>query len=288
MGKLPPSSATISALGRGLGPEVLAACQQIFGEEQLRLAEEMPVAANDLAFGPDERQKLDLYRSASASPRPVLMWVHGGGFLRGDKAAPGSPFNAHIGRWAARNGMVGAVINYRLAPASQWPSGVEDVAAAVDWLRGEGPAHGINPKNIVLAGTSAGAVHIAGYLAAHAEAPVAGAVLLSGLYGFTDLDDRDCLYYGDKADYPQRMPRDGIVGTKLPLFIASAEHDPIRFQREYVALLAARLERHGALPASGVTAGHNHFTLAMHIGSRDTRLADQILGFIAGLDGEST
>ena len=279
-------SDAIARIGRQLGPEVLARCQAIF-EGEARADETTPVVA-DAAYGADDRQRLDLYAGDRTSSTPVVLWVHGGGFIRGDKAAPANPFNAHIGRWAARKGLVGAVMNYRLAPTSQWPSGVEDVAAAVAWIEAEGDALGMGKSPIILAGTSAGAVHIAGYVARGPAASVRGAVLLSGLYGFTDLDDRDCLYYGDKAAYPQRMPRVGIVGSDLPLFIACAEHDPVRFQREYVALLAARLERHGALPAGGVIAGHNHFTLAMHIGSRDTRLADQILGFIAGLDGEST
>jgi len=286
MGQRPPSSARIAALGRGLGPDVLAACQQIFGEEQRRLAEETPVAARDVAYGPDERQKLDLYRPEGAVLQPVLLWVHGGGFLRGDKGAEGSPFNAHIGRWAARSGLVGAVMNYRFAPGAQWPSGVEDVAAAVDWLRGEGPAHGIDDR-IVLAGTSAGAVHIAGYLAAHREAPVAGAVLLSGLYGFTPLDERDSLYYGPQSDYAERMPLDGIVASGVPLFIACAEYDPPRFQAETLGLLQARLDRHGMMPRAMIVGGHNHYTLAMHIGGSDTRLADEILAFIGDVTGVS-
>ena len=277
----------VAKFGRDLGPDVLAACQAMFAEEQQPFAQAQPASARDVAYGPDERQKLDLYRLAAERPRPVLLWVHGGGFLRGDKAAEGSPFNAHVGRWAARNGQVGAVMNYRLAPASQWPSGVEDVAAAVEWLRRDGRAHGIDPDRVVLAGTSAGAVHIAGYLAAHRDAPVSGAVLLSGLYGFTPLEERDSLYYGPPSDYPARMPRDGIVASDVPLFVACAEYDPPRFQAETLGLLQARLERHGVMPSAMIVGGHNHYTLAMHIGGSDTRLADEILAFIGDITGAS-
>ena len=278
-------AASIAKLGRVLGPDVLATSQALFSEEQFRLAEGLMPIATDSAYGADERNSLDLYSNGDEQRKPVLLWVHGGGFVRGDKAGPGSPYNAHIGRWAVRNGMVGAVMNYRFAPHWQWPSGIEDVAAAVTWLEVEGAGHGIDPSRIILAGTSAGAVHLAGYVARGAATSVKGAVMLSGLYGFTDLEDRDCLYYGDKADYPQRMPRDGIVGADLPLFVACAEHDPLRFQQEYAGLIAARLERHGALPTGAVVGGHNHFTLAMHIGTSDMRLANQILAFVSDAAG---
>ena len=274
----------VANLGSDLGPELLAACQSMFRAEQSALAADAqgPV---EFAYGPHRRNRIDLYRPEFPAKAPVLLWVHGGGFVQGDKAAAGNPYNAHIGRWAARNGIVGAVMNYRLAPDALWPSGIEDVAAAVDWLTREGPMHGIDATRIMLAGTSAGSVHVAGYLAAQAEARVAGAILLSGLYGFTPLEQRDTLYYGPATSYAERMPRDGITGTGVPLFLACAQHDPPRFQTETLGLLRARFDRHGTLPAAMIVGGHNHYSLAMHIGTTDTRLADAILAFIGDVTG---
>jgi len=68
--------------------------------------------------------------------RPALIYVHGGGFVRGDKRAPGSPFNDTIMLWAVRNGYIGVNATYRLAPQAVWPSGAEDLAAAVQWVFG--------------------------------------------------------------------------------------------------------------------------------------------------------
>ena len=277
-----PSSnrAAIAAMGRVLGPVVLAGVYDLYRGEQERLAAAQPVTAADLPYGDHPRQMLDLYAPAGASDAPVLLWVHGGGFLRGEKASAEHPFNAHVGRWAARHGMVGAVMNYRLAPEAIWPAGGEDVAAAVDWLDANVAGHGGDPQRIVLMGTSAGSVHVSTALRLRPELPVRAAVLLSGLYGFTPLDERDALYYGAADLYAERMPREAMVETALPLLLACAEFDPPRFQRETLGLLGARLERHGRMDRAYLASGHNHFSLAYHVGSADTRLADEVLSFI--------
>lgn len=279
--------AAIRAMGRTLGPAMLAAVHDLYRAEQEWLAAAQPVTAPDLAYGDDPRQRLDLYAPAPAGGAPVLLWVHGGGFVRGEKRSDAHPYAANVGRWAARAGMLGAVMNYRLAPDHGWPAGGEDVGAAVDWLRAHAAQHGGDPDRIVVAGTSAGAVHVATHLRLRgAQAGVVGAVLLSGLYGFTPLDERDTLYYGDAATYPAQWPREAMVDTTLPLFVACAEYDPPRFQAETVGLLAARLERQATLPRAHVMSGHNHFSLACHIGGADARLSDAILGFVADLSAQ--
>lgn len=277
----------IAAVGTRLGPDVVAAMRALYQDEQAgHAAASMPVAT-DCAYGPHDRNRLDLYRQGEGTgPLPVLLFVHGGGFLVGDK---GSHFdaqdgwvNAHVGRWAAANGMLGAVMNYRLAPAETWPAGAEDVSAAVDWLRAHAAAHGGDPDRIVLVGTSAGAVHVSGFLKLRPDhgALVRAAVLLSGLYGFTALDERDMLYYGPQEDYADRMPMAAAVQTALPLLVACAQFDPPRFQAEWTGLLQARLDRHGSLPRAHYASGHNHYSLAMHLGTRDHRLADEIRAFV--------
>jgi triacylglycerol lipase len=83
----------------------------------------------DVAYGPHERHRVDIFTSASGSradKRPVLVFIHGGGFSRGAKSAPNSPYFDNIGAWAARQGFVGVTLNYRLAPQFQYPAGAED------------------------------------------------------------------------------------------------------------------------------------------------------------------
>jgi acetyl esterase/lipase len=275
----------IAAMGTGLGPDTLNACRALFDAEQRALAAAVPVLAQDLAYGPDPRQCLDLYGTAGPVPRPVLLFVHGGGFVQGDKGGELNWANAAVGRMAARNGWIGAVMNYRLAPDHGWPAGSEDVAAAIRLLIGNVARYGGDPARIVAMGTSAGAVHVAGYLRAvpdHAG-EICGAVLLSGLYGHTPIDARDARYYGPADSYATRAPREAVAATTLPLLVACAQYDPPRFQAEFLGLMTDRLARHGTLGRSLIVPGHNHYTMAMHLGTADTRLEQDIAAFIEDL-----
>lgn len=267
----------IAAMGTTLGPAVLDECRALFDAEQTGLALRVPVLQADCAYGPDPRHRLDLYGGGHAAP--VVLFVHGGGFVKGDKAADGWA-NGAVGRWAAEQGWLGAVMNYRLAPRHSWPAGGEDVLAALDWIGAHAAEFGGDPARIVLIGTSAGAVHIATALKLRPGLAAKGCVLLSGLYGHTPLDPRDSDYYGDPAHHPERSPREALAATSLPLLVACAEHDPPRFQAEFLGLMRDRLDRHGAMPRAHIALGHNHYTLAMHLGTADTRLAAEIAAFV--------
>lgn len=269
----------LRAIGTGLGPEVLEACRSIFEAQQQALAAAVPVASADEAYGPHERQRLDLY-GAPLAPAPIVLFVHGGGFRLGDKSADGWQ-NAAVGRWAAQQGWLGAVMNYRLAPDHGWPAGGEDVLAALDWLVANAARFGGDPQRIVLMGTSAGAVHVATALQLRPDLAARGCVLLSGLYGYAPFEDRDAAYYGDAAQFAGRMAMHAVAATSLPLFAACAELDPQRFQTEWAGLLMDRLGRHGTLPRCYYASGHNHYSLAMHIGTADRRLSDEIAAFVA-------
>lgn len=272
---------TVAAMGTGLGPDILTQCRALFDTEQSAIQAAVPVTHHDMAYGPHDRHRLDIYAPLDATgPAPVLVVVHGGGFLKGDKGGVDAWPNANVGRMAAQAGFVGVVINYRLAPDHMWPAGSEDVAAVVAWLKANVAQHGGDADRIVLAGTSAGAVHVAGYLKLTGDADICGAVLLSGLYGYTSLDERDLLYYGDAALYPERMPMEAVAATTLPLLVACAQYDPPRFQAEFLGLMQDRLARHGAMPRSVIMTGHNHYTMPMHLGTADRRLADEICAFV--------
>lgn len=273
--------AAIAAMGTALGPQVLDQVRALFDAEQRMLAARVPVLEADCAYGSHQRHRLDLYRTGEERNLPVVLFVHGGGFRLGDKGDAGSWQNAAFARTMAEAGFLGAVMNYRLLPEAHWPDGGEDVVAAVEWLRANAAAHGGDPARIVVVGTSAGAVHIATALKLRPDLPIAGAVLLSGLYGYTALDVKDEPYYGANTDYPARMPREAVAATTIPLFVACAQYDPPRFQAEFLALMAERLERHGTMPAGTIVPGHNHYSLAMHVGTADRRLADEIAAFVS-------
>lgn len=107
------------------------------------------------------KHKLDLYLPAGRE-WPVLVFVHGGRWISGDKAlefAGADPY-ANIGRFYASRGIGVAVINYRLQPAVNWQQQVDDVARALAWVHRNAERYGGNPRAIFLFGHSAGA-HLA-------------------------------------------------------------------------------------------------------------------------------
>ena len=127
-------------------------------------------------FGPgwvrgDDHLTVDVWAPARARRAPVLVFVHGGGFLTGSARAP-----LHDGTSFARDGVVLVAVNYRLGipgfldlPGAPPNRGLLDVVAALRWVRRDIEAFGGDPGNVTLCGQSAGATLTAGVLA-HPEA----------------------------------------------------------------------------------------------------------------------
>ncbi|WP_244548952.1 alpha/beta hydrolase [Bradyrhizobium canariense] len=144
----------------------------------------------------------------AASNRPVLIFVHGGGFIAGNKHAPGSPFYDNVMLWAVKNGFIGVNVTYRLAPQSPWPAGAEDLASAVQWTSDRIGERGGDPARLYLMGHSAGAVHVANYVS-HPEfykvrdGGLAGAIMISGIYDLTETPagDAEIAYFGSDPFY---------------------------------------------------------------------------------------
>jgi acetyl esterase/lipase len=98
---------------------------------------------------------LDVYAPAKAKDLPVVLMIHGGGWANGDKA------NRDVGtnkaRYFTAQGYVYVSINYRLSPAVQHPTHIEDVASAVSWVLENIATYGGDPARLTLMGHSAGA-----------------------------------------------------------------------------------------------------------------------------------
>jgi acetyl esterase/lipase len=105
----------------------------------------------DVPYGKDEKQRLDIYSPKGVKDAPIVVFVHGGEWTRGDKAAV-----SFKPQFLNANGIVFVSINYRLTPAVTHPAHVRDVAAALGWVREHAATFGGDPKKIVLMGHSAG------------------------------------------------------------------------------------------------------------------------------------
>lgn len=236
----------------------------------------------DVAYGEHPRCRLNLFLPTQNTHRPVdvLLFVHGGGFVSGDKEEMQGAFHDNVGLWAAANGMVGAIVNYRLAPDHTWPSGRDDVAAAADWLALHAGEYGGNPGRLFVMGHSAGGAHVSAFIGSDAgRRLVAGGILVSGLYDLT-LPPVSVAYFGDdESRYVERSPLPALARATTPLLLTTAEFDPKAIQVQFAHALSEILDVRGTLPMIRQIAGHNHFSTILHMHTLDHSLGQAILGF---------
>jgi len=279
----------VTKLGPTLTTELLAQSQRLYAPYQEAEPYDGLLVSRDVAYGSQERQRLDAFRAEVAdAPQPALVFVHGGGFVGGDKHRPGSPFYDNIAVWAARNGLVGINMTYRLAPDHPWPAGAQDVGAVVRWIHENAAEFGIDPAAIVLMGQSAGATHVATYVANKDVQPaegagIAGAALVSGVYDLAIANPKaisTAYFGGDASLYSERSTIRGLTETNLPLLIAVAENDPAHFQQQSLRVISAAFEKKRQLPRFLQMPGHNHITGVLHLGLADDRLGPELLSFI--------
>ena len=113
--------------------------------------------AEAIAYGPDPRQRLDVYAPQGAKAAlPILLFVNGGSWndgARGDYE--------FVGRAFAARGYLAITMDYRLLPQNQFPAFVQDVALAIAWAEKEGARFGGDPRRVFAAGHSAGAYNLA-------------------------------------------------------------------------------------------------------------------------------
>lgn len=101
-----------------------------------------------------ELLSLDVYAPLDAADAPVAVWVHGGGWTRGDKSGGAG---TNLINTFVRAGWLVAALNYRLAPAARFPDYPTDVAAGIAWIHRHAHEFGGDPTRLVLIGHSAGA-----------------------------------------------------------------------------------------------------------------------------------
>lgn len=246
------------------------------------------LVARDNRYGPHERNRLDIFRKEGAAGAPVLAFVHGGGFVMGDKAREGSPFYDNLGAAAARAGMIGVTLNFRLAPEHKFPAGEEDLELAVGWLKANVALFGGDPDRIVLMGQSSGAVHVAGYVAhLAAKGNIAGAVMISGKYDppTSEVDSGHEAYYGDDPALQAKASCvEGLLASEVPMLFAVNEHDPADFKSQ-AAMLVGAFGAQGRYPEMHFLSGFNHMAPAISIGSEIREIEQMVFGFVRRVTG---
>ncbi|RZQ63154.1 alpha/beta hydrolase [Amycolatopsis suaedae] len=227
----------------------------------------------DIAYAPGGRRfLLDVYRPVEpVSGAPVLLQIHGGAWVIGNKDQQGIPLMLHM----ARRGWVCVAVNYPLSPASAWPEHVVGVKRAMAWVRENIADYGGDPSFVAATGGSAGG-HLAALLAltagddrfqpgfTGADTSVQACVPHYGVYDFAATSGsrasaarlrllsrrvvgKDPVRFLD--DYVASSPLDRITDAAPPFLVIHGAHDTIVPVRE-ARLFTERLREVSANPVA--------------------------------------
>jgi arylformamidase len=143
-----------------------------------------PEIHRDLAYTEpaDASRRLDVYAPANGQNRPVLVWIHGGGWRRGDKSSVQHKPQAFVDR-----GFVFVSVNYRFVPQVTVKEMTGDIAKAIKWVRDHAKRYGGAPDSIFVAGHSAGA-HLAALVCTDGSYLEAEGMRLSAIKGCIPVD----------------------------------------------------------------------------------------------------
>ncbi len=246
------------------------------------------VVHRDLSYGPDPRQVVDVYRPDGARDAPVVMFVHGGAFVRGERNISDDMYG-NVLRWFARHGYVGVNVEYRLAPQSVYPGGAEDVAWACRWVESQIASYGGSPTRVHLIGHSAGGTHVAACLSdpvlAASRPSVSSAVLISArlradaLAANPNASAVQAYFGSDETLYGERSPVSHVRHMTAPVLIVNAEYEnPLldRYGLEYALALACAKAR---APLHIAMMDHNHVSIVAHFNTSEQWLGERIIDF---------
>lgn len=174
--------------------------------------------------------RMRLHRPRDAVDLPVMLYVHGGGWML-------FSIDTHdrlMREYAARAGIAVLGIDYSLSPEAKFPAALHEVVAATRWLEREGEAWGLNPANILIGGDSAGANLSVSACLTRRDAglpPLAGMVLNYGAF-----DPLPCPSYArfDGPAYNLEVP-------EMEVFWQNYVADPAQLADPLVAPIRAEL-----------------------------------------------
>jgi acetyl esterase/lipase len=219
-------------------------------------------SARDISYGDAGRRNLlDVWKRADLSndaKAPVLLQVHGGAWMMGQKEGQAEPLMAHL----AERGWVCVTANYRLSPRATWPDHIVDVKKALAWTKATIAEHGGDPDFVVITGGSAGG-HLCSLAALtphvtdfqpgfeDADTTVAAAVPFYGVYDFVnrhgtsraDMDDFlarrvfKSKLEDDRARWEQASTISHVGSHAPPFFVLHGTNDslvPVEQARTFV------------------------------------------------------
>ena len=215
------------------------------------------IRRDNISYGPDRKwNTLDIYRPAGTERKilPVIVSVHGGGWVYGDK----NRYQFYCME-LCRRGFAVVNFSYRLAPEHVFPAALEDTNAAFAWMLNHAGEYGFDTKNIFATGDSAGAHYLGLYAAIATNREFAdnfsfkvpsnlhlrAITLNSGVYRLTDMESVDSLtkmlivdvfgYKPAKEDLAFISPSLHVAEGYPPVFLTTSNGDFLRDQAPFMA-----------------------------------------------------
>ena len=186
---------------------------------------------DDLPYGPDARQRMDVFLPAAPQRAPMLLMVHGGAWMVGDKSMS-RVVDAKVAHWVGERGFIVVSINYRLVPQVDVMTQARDVATAMAAVQARARGWGGDASRLVLMGHSAGA-HLVALLsadpalaAAQGAGPWRGTVVLDsaaidtvGLMSRRHLPFYDRAFGRDPAAWRAVSPTTALTPRAVPTLV---------------------------------------------------------------------
>ncbi|QQR39454.1 alpha/beta hydrolase [Devosia rhizoryzae] len=226
--------------------------------------------AQDLAYGPEARHRLDIYapRRMLVPAPPVVVFFYGGSWGTGNKEAYG-----FVGRALAALGYVVVVPDYRLVPDIEYPAFLDDCARAVGWVGQNINRYGGDWTRMALAGHSAGAYNAVmtaldpRLVEAHGQRQaICGVIGLSGPYDFFPFDGPISLrVFGGVEDPKATQPVNHVAPGAPPMFFGHGDKDTLVLPRNSFRL-AEKLQQVGSRAETRIYKGLAHAGPLLSIG----------------------
>ncbi len=241
----------------------------------------------------NERHVLDVYAPTAGKNLPVVVWIHGGGWQRGDKSEVHKKPQAFVDK-----GFVFVAINYRLLPDVTIKQMAGDVAKAIRWVRDHAKDYGGDPDTILVMGHSAGAQLAAlvctddRYLKAEGLpltiikgcVPVDGDTYDVAMQIMTVEEKRAAIYKTKFGDEQARKELSSVThvakGKNIPPFLILhvADHPETKGQSQR---LVKALQEAGISAQAYPAEGKNHTTINADLGQPDDKPTQAMFEFLS-------
>ncbi len=244
--------------------------------------------------GGDIDLKMDIYRPAakeSSGAAPCAVYIHGGGWEKGDKTSGG--WFANIAGELLARGYVVAAVDYRLGPQYKWPAYINDCKCAVRFLRANATKYNIDPARIGTWGSSAGGHLVALLGTADASAKLEGdggypdqssrvqaVVDFFGPADMTRLTGNEKIrnLFGDQANLKQASPVTYISKDDPPFLIIQGDKDPL-VNPEQSKLLEKQLKAAGVSATLVMVKNGVHGTMGRDIQPTHEEIVKKVIEF---------